>query len=207
MSRKYGINRIGCIGVIAAWLLVTGVPAWGAEFWAEVIKPRIRQGQDYFTHSSSRKTTQLLAIVEEYHLGEDNFWEFFRTGFYPRAAGDLQYVLGQFPNHPKALFLMGMVGKLGKRPKLVLPYYAKALQLYPQYALTHAQYGNYLVEIGMLEEGLQELTQAVRMDPNLPLGHVGLAKAYIRKGDTARAHTAAQRARELGYKGQVPGLR
>ena len=44
----------------------------------------------------------------------------------------------------------------------------------------------------------------VPQDPKLAVGYAGLAHAYAKKGDRAKAREAADKARELGFTGQLP---
>lgn len=160
--------------------------------------------QDYFAKDRDPKISELLHTVEQYHLSNANFWKKFNTpGQLEYALGDLQYVLGVFPNHPKALQLLGSVARLTKNLSLPLLFYQKALNLYPQYALTHAQYGAYLVDIGNIKAGITKLEEAIRMDPKLPQAHAWLAKAYYQSGNPELARQAAEQARKLGYKGKT----
>src|SRR5215510_1062964 len=78
---------------------------------------------------------------------------------------DLKYVLKYFPNHVKALMLMNIIAKLTNNPLLPIPYYERAIKFYPQYALTHAQFGAYLVDIGRADLGMTKLKRAIEMDP------------------------------------------
>jgi tetratricopeptide (TPR) repeat protein len=115
------------------------------------------------------------------HLNQ-KVWGDFRAGRFSNVLADLNYTLDKFPNHPKALLLLGSVARLIKSPALPIPYFEKAIQLYPQYALTHAQYGAYMTEIGSVEVGIGKLKKAIEIDPNLSLAHTWLAKAYSQKG-------------------------
>jgi Tfp pilus assembly protein PilF len=157
---------------------------------------------DYFAPD---RDESLLRIVEAYHLAQANFWAKFHSRDFRGAFDDLKYVLRYFPNHPKALMLMGSLSKLKKTPSLATHYYEKALKLFPQHAFTHAQLGNYLVDIGDFGTGLAKLKEAIEMDPKLALAHAYLAKAYYKIGNPQLARRAAKRARELGYRGKIPG--
>jgi superkiller protein 3 len=92
------------------------------------------------------------------------------------------------------------VSRIRKEPSLAIPFYAKALQLYPQYAITHAQYGSYLTDIGQVEQGIVALKKAVEIDPKLALAYDWLARAYAKSGDLELSRQAAEKAKELGLK-------
>lgn len=123
------------------------------------------KGDDYFSAPFDPKLRSWLALVEGAHAGEATH-AFYRAGRYKDALGDCKYTLARFPNHPKALYLIGRIAQDIKQPTMAIPYYEAALKYYPQYAYTHAQYGRYLVEIGATAAGLAELREAMRMDPD-----------------------------------------
>jgi tetratricopeptide (TPR) repeat protein len=126
-------------------------------------------------------------------------------GKYQYAIADLIYTLDRFVNHPKALQLMGSLAELTNGPSLAIPYYQRALKLYPQYALTHAQFGVYLVDTGHINSGTAELKKAIEINPNLAIAYAWLASAYSRNGNLESARQAAERARALGYRGKIAG--
>jgi tetratricopeptide (TPR) repeat protein len=158
---------------------------------------------DYFTADQEPQTQILLRHVENFHLinsphnpGGGGTIGNIRDGKYQWALEDLTYVLERFVNHPKALGLLGIVAKLTKNPPLPLSYYQRALSLYPQHALTHAQYGAYLVEIGKTNEGISNLQKALELSPQLAFAYTWLAKAYEKNGDQERMRWAQEQARQ-----------
>jgi predicted Zn-dependent protease len=86
---------------------------------------------------------------------------------------------------------------------LPIRYFEKAIALYPSHAITHAQYGRFLVTIGDLENGIQKLSYSVQMDPKLTAGYVWLTEAYEKKGDLQLTREARERAKELGFTGKL----
>ena len=157
---------------------------------------------DYF---AKVRDEVLLSNVEKYHLGPENFWKLYKSGQYTVAIEDLKFVLRYYPNHPETLQLLGSIARLTHDSSLPIPYYEKALRLYPQYASTHAQYGAYLVDVGLIDAGIARLKHAIEMDSKLALAHAWLANAYYQNGNQELARQAAERARALGYKGNIPG--
>jgi tetratricopeptide (TPR) repeat protein len=139
-----------------------------------------------------------LVTVEKYHLTKETFWQEFESKRYHYALGELKFVLRHFPNHPKALQLMELVAKMTNQPHLVIPYYEKAVRLFPQHALTHAQYGNYLVDTGQAEKGIGRLQRAIEIDPKLTVTYYWLWDAYTRTGNREMAQQIAEKAKELG---------
>ncbi len=66
-------------------------------------------------------------------------------------------------------------------------YYRKALDLRPDFAEARAGLGVALVRLGRREEGLRELREAVRQDPEFLQGHVLLAQVLSAVGEHAEA--------------------
>jgi predicted Zn-dependent protease len=157
---------------------------------------------DYFSASQNAEIAGYLNAVEVHHV--DTVPNSIRVGRLDVAIGDLNYALERFPNHPQALQLVGMVAQMRKQTPVAISFYQKAINLYPQYALTRAQYGLFLVTTGDVDGGIQMLKQSVEMDPKAPAGYAGLAHAYAKKGDRAKAGEAANKARELGFNGKLP---
>jgi Tfp pilus assembly protein PilF len=161
------------------------------------------QEYDYF---ATARDSSILRDVERYHLGPDNFWMKYRAGQFRLAMDELKFVLRYFPNHPKALSLMGVLAKLTKSPSSVVVYYERALRLYPERAITHAQYGAYLSDIGQNDAGIKKLQKAVEIDPKLNAAYVWLAEAYMKSGKSELAARALEDAQALSY-GQTEGRR
>ena len=159
-------------------------------------------GHDYFTANENPGIQHYLYKVDNAHTNK--VLGSIHAERLNVAIGDLKYTLARFPNHPKALSLLKTVAQLTKNSALGIAYYERAIKLYPQYALTHAQYGDYLVAIGQLEAGIEKLLMSTEMDNKLVFAYVGLAKAYYRRGDLEHAKRAAAEARALNYKGKIP---
>jgi tetratricopeptide (TPR) repeat protein len=156
---------------------------------AQEVTPR-----DYF----DAKNKVELATVEKYHLGKEDIWVEFESRHYSYVIIQLKFVLRYFPNHPRALELMGLVAKMMNQPHLAIPYYEKAVGYFPQYAITHAQYGNYLVDTGQAEKGVEKLQRALQIDPKLPVAYYWLWDAYTKIGNREMAQQIAEKAKELG---------
>ncbi|MEK7314668.1 MAG: tetratricopeptide repeat protein, partial [Candidatus Eisenbacteria bacterium] len=120
---------------------------------------------DYFTASSVAGLAKYLALVSHRHVGEQ-VWSRFWAGYYKESLGDCEYALQRFPNHPRALHLVTRIAKATNQASLAIPYFERALGLYPQYAFTHAQYGHYLIDIGAIPAGVHQLREALRLEPN-----------------------------------------
>lgn len=136
---------------------------------------------DYFSIPVDATAARLIPIVENGHLGPKNnprgFWPRYAEGRSNLAFNELQYVLWVFPNHPRALHLLGLLARETHQPSIPIAYYEKALRLFPGRAYTRAQYGAYLVEMGEKMQGILQLEQALKIDPTLLTARAWLDKA------------------------------
>lgn len=156
--------------------------------------------RDYFT--ADKSPGSYLSLVESAHVSVISNW--IAKGRLDNAMGDIRYTLDRFPNHPVSLQQLSMVSHMAKKTAIAVTYFERAIALFPQYAITRAQYGLFLVSINDVDGGIENLKRSVEMDPKLAMGYVGLARAYEKKGDLEHAREAAKKARELGFEGKLP---
>jgi tetratricopeptide (TPR) repeat protein len=156
---------------------------------------------DYFTAQDETETTHLLNLVEIAHTNK--VLPQISKNDYGGALSDIKYTLNRFPNHPRGLVLIGVYARLTKGYGLPVPYYEKAIRLFPQHALTHAQYGAYIIALGSIEAGIKKLQQAVEMNPELVFAYVWLAAAYYKIDNVELGRQSESKARDLGYKGKI----
>jgi predicted Zn-dependent protease len=173
---------------------------WFSSAHAQLDTNAPRNGQDYFT--ADKSPGSYLTIVESAHTRTINKW--ITEGRLDNALGDIKYTLDRFPNHPVSLQQLSVVAQMAKKVAVAVSYFERAIALFPQYALTRAQYGLFLVSTNNVDAGLEHLKQSVEMEPKLPAGYAGLAHAYAKKGDLGPAREAAKKARELGFSGKLP---
>jgi tetratricopeptide (TPR) repeat protein len=166
---------------------------------AQVTNPQ-GNGQDYFT--ADKRGGSYLAIVEANHVRTIPDW--IKEGRLNGAIADIKYTLDRFPNHPVSLQQLSMVGQMTKNYALPTSYFERAVALFPQYALTRAQYGWFLMSTNNIDAAIENLKQSIEMEPKLSAGYAGLAHVYAKKGDFEHAREAAQKARELGFNGKLP---
>ncbi len=159
--------------------------------------------RDYFTAPGEDPLARNdLDLNDSYHTNFILDW--IKKGRVDRALEDAKFVLNKWPNHPRCLILMEVIARVAHAPSLPIPYYEKAVKYYPQYAITHAQYGRYLVEIGQVSQGMAQLQQAIDIDPTMAAAHAWLSEAHHKQGNKDLARKAAAQARELGYQGELP---
>lgn len=73
----------------------------------------------------------------------------------------------------------------------------QALQLRPTEAMTSYNYGLFCMDNGWFEQAIEKFTQTVEVDPGHLPAYIGLAEAYLRKGERNRARRWAERALSL----------
>ncbi len=161
--------------------------------------PVAAENYDYFTAAQDPARRPYLQMVEEYHTKK--VLPHLAAGQIDYAINELRYTLNAIPNHPRALMLIKPLENAAKNTAFGVIYFERAIKLYPQYAITHAQYGWYLVERDLLDAGIMKLKQAIEMDAKLVSAYVWLSRAYKKKGDPELARQAAEEARKLGYSG------
>lgn len=128
-----------------------------------------------------------------------------------RAAGDIDYTLRAFPNHPRALLAMVKVAEREKTDKPVGSRYTvecwfdRAIRFQPQDGRVRMLFGFYLIRRGKPDEAVKQLEEARALsgeDANVHY-NLGLAYAELNLYDKALAH--AHEAYRLGF--PLPGLR
>lgn len=158
--------------------------------------------QDYFTANSYPSVKQLLILVEAFHVNTKSIKVNFREGHYDPVIGDMKYTLEKFPNHPKALLMLSSLAILTKSIALPIPFYEKALKLYPQYALTHAQYGKYLADIGRVSAGIAHLQEALSIEPSLSVAQKWLASIRAKSGAKKPTQQSSEQSRSSSSEGE-----
>ena len=196
MSSCYEMTRLVVLNALYFMFLISSLT------YAQEIQPAGTDsgpGYDYYTAEDSVKNYRDL--VTSAHT--DKILEWVRLGRMDTAVFDVRYTLDRFANHPKGLQLAGIVATLTKKPSLAVFYFERAVKLYPQYAITHAQYGAYLSGVGQTDAAIARLQEALRIDPKMVAAYALLAKAYIKAGKTDLARESADKAREFGYTGEL----
>jgi predicted Zn-dependent protease len=78
-----------------------------------------------------------------------------------------------------------------------LPYYERAVQARPQWALPHFHLGKALAALNELTGARAELERAITIDGNKSDYHYQLAQVYRRLGETQKAKAAIARFRSV----------
>jgi tetratricopeptide (TPR) repeat protein len=151
---------------------------------------------NYFLKDTNPRIRALLDNTERNHFNAELLLKRKKFGEKYTLA-DWKYTLKIFPNHPGALQAMGSNAILKNDLEMGVFYFERALGLYPQYAMTHAQYGSYLADIGRYDLAIARLKRAISMDSGLVSAHRWLAMAYRKSGRPELAREADERADQL----------
>ena len=157
-----------------------------------------KEGRDYFAvaNGTSAGATEMQALEHRYLRSALLKMQ---QGKPRDAIRDCTLLLDRIVNHPKVFAILGTAAQLAKEPLVPIAYFERALQRYPTRAMTSAQYGKYLAEIGKTEEGIQRLRQAIETTPRLRLAYTWLARVYMQKGQPDLARQTLQQGREAEF--------
>jgi predicted Zn-dependent protease len=187
-------------------LIVFGLASWALAQGVIDDRGENTVNHNFFAASQNEALRGLLLNIRVHHFkpcphSPQGTYHDIAIGRYDYAKEDLTYILERFVNDPVALQLITPITLATKDHAWGISRFEHALRWYPNYAMTHAQYGAYLVDIGNVPGGIEKLETAVKMDPKLVAGYVWLSKAYSKHGKADLARQAAEKAKELGYKG------
>lgn len=163
-----------------------------------------RRVYDYRSASSDFKRT-----VEGRHFTPDV--EALRRGTTGTVGGDLDYTLGIFPNHPRALNAMARLAERhgGQTPPGArYPaecYYVRAVRFHPDDAAVRALYANYLIGKKRVDEARIQLERAQSGAENDPTIAYNIGLAYFNLKDYENSAKFAKQAYSRGI--TAPALR
>jgi tetratricopeptide (TPR) repeat protein len=143
--------------------------------------------------------------VEGYHLEPGR--QKMLKGSYEYAAADLVFILGVYPNHPRALDLMSQVCQRWKNSARcdADDWFEKAVAVNPNIATTYVVLGLHYHRNGKLTEAIRSYKKAVELEPRSLNAYYNLGLAYVDQRQFTLANDAAQHAYALGA--PLPGLR
>lgn len=159
---------------------------------------------DYRTASAFDKK-----LVEGSHFTPDV--QNLRKGESGYLAGDIDYTLRAFPNHPRALLAMSNLGQKQKTAKpagarwSVDCYFERALRWRPDDPNVRLVLGIHLIRRGQKDAARAELTIAEESSIDDASFRYSLGLAFLDVGEPDRALAQAWRAYGQGY--DLPGLR
>ena len=127
------------------------------------------------------------------------------------VAGDLDYLLRAYPNHPGGLDAMARLGlKVGNRKPVganysVPCYFDRAIRLAPDDPSVRVLYANYLWKTGQKSRALEEIEVAEKLGANDANTFYNIGLMKLEAGDSKAALKYARMAYGLGF--PLPGLR
>jgi tetratricopeptide (TPR) repeat protein len=160
---------------------------------------------DYYAAKADKmREAKRLSTVEQYHLEQGD--QKFRAGNYGGALAEFTFILGEYPNHPRALLLLAeMCAKWKSSSCDVDGMFDNAVDVNPRVAGTYVVRGLYYHRTGRLENAIASYNRALELDPNSLNANYNLGLAYFDQKQYSRANEAAQRAYLNGA--PLPGLR
>jgi tetratricopeptide (TPR) repeat protein len=240
LTAVLSLALISLLAPIAAHSEVSWVGAdfGGNKCWNE----KGSRGRDYTDSSPGVKGREFLPVVERKHFGpeiqnlvlSDRTADGKRAGI-KRITAELDYVLGQYPNHYKALYLMSefpakIVRRLGSTQQQLwlarddnpvysavivlsdrfkLPrfecYFQRATAWRPKDPVLQMLFGIYAQKTGRLEHAETLYGEALRLNPRYADAHYNLGLLLFELGRYEESREAAKAAYGLGF--QLPGLR
>lgn len=147
--------------------------------------------------------SNILENVEKYHLSQGI--DKFKQGKYEYAWSEFAFMLHYFPNHPKALKLIGELSIQMENPSRAERYYETALRLFPDESETHAVYGIFLHRLEKYTQATEAYQRAIALNDKAVDYHYNLGLAYYALNDFEKAHAQATIAYNKGY--PLPGLK
>jgi tetratricopeptide (TPR) repeat protein len=156
-----------------------------------------------------RTSKDRLVIVEGAHFTADV--ESLRRGTTGSLGADIDYTLRASPNHHRALIAMMTLGrKLNTdQPQgahyTITCYFDRGTRFAPDDAVVRLIYGTYLSRLNKRSEAMEQLSLALKLDPDNANIHYNLGLIYLDVKDYPNARLHAQRAYELGF--ALPGLK
>ena len=173
---------------------------------APVLAAAQTHNNDYYQALNPQEKTlhELLLAVEKYH--EPVAIDRIHTKFYSAAWSEINFILNYFPNHPRALLLMGQVCELWRDPKCNMEtYFRNAIQRTPMNERVHLTEGVYFQKKGRLNEAIESYKTSLRINPDSANAHYNLGLCYVAQKQFKLANEHAQKAYALGI--DLPGLR
>jgi TolB-like protein len=120
---------------------------------------------------------------------------------YPLAASAAQKALTQDDSLAEAYAVLGGLADVDKRWAEGEMLYLRAIASEPMDSTAHLWYGEHLMELGRLHEGLEETLIAYQLDPLHPATNVNLGMIYFYLNDTSNALKYGAAAWDLGHWG------
>jgi tetratricopeptide (TPR) repeat protein len=208
MTRKSSLSHsivAFAVGLIAA-LAAAHASGEGEECGSPFVN-----GYGPFDYANSEAFKDKLPIVERYHFTPETYQEAISGTAPPNVIDDLDYTLRAFPNHPRALYAMGVYQEALRKQSLqgyaywtgkfhtTDCYFRRATDFKPNDPAIYAAYGSYLYTTGQKTKALQYFKRAVELNPESPEYNYDVGLSLLESGDLEGARRYAEKAYEGGY--------
>lgn len=154
---------------------------------------------DYYKASATPESAQALRNVETYHI--EPGVQRMKQRNYGGALQDFEFILGFFPNHPKALTLISELCDLNwKAPQCnPEPYFQRAIEINPKASQTYVVYGLHMHRRKSLDRAVDNYKRALELNPASSNAHYNLGLAYFDMKRFELANQHAQAGYALGF--------
>jgi predicted Zn-dependent protease len=124
-----------------------------------------------------------------------------QDGALDSALGHFKFILRYYPNHPRALPLMGDLSLRMEAPEVGDEYFRRAITLYPETmgATGYLNYGKFLVRAGRAADAISALKKSLAKDDSFSETHYYLGLAYLDGKNLPMANHHAQMAYGRGF--------
>ena len=112
-------------------------------------------------------------------------------GAYPVALAYFERALQYTPNYAILEINLGVVNSAMNRPAQAEQHFLRAIALSPSDDQVHYYYGRWLFQTGRIADALQQLREAVRLNPSRLSSRDLLASVYLGAGDREDARSTA----------------
>jgi tetratricopeptide (TPR) repeat protein len=113
------------------------------------------------------------------------------------AEKEFRTALSADPKNAECLYMLGEIQWLRSQPQEAFAFYKQALALRPAFVDAHIAVGKALTTLGQTNAAVQELLEAVRLDPQSEVAHYRLSEVYRRLGRMQDAERELAAFREL----------
>lgn len=152
---------------------------------------------DYYTARSTPATAELLRNVEGHHLAQGI--QQMRDKRLHAAWADFDFMLRYFPNHPRALVLMGDVCEAWRTSKCDMESYLdKAIKMSPESDGVYLAKGVYLQKKGKLKDAIESYKKSLELNSGSANAHYNIGLAYVADKQYPLANEHAQKAYSMG---------
>jgi Tfp pilus assembly protein PilF len=184
------------IKVATTLLLLTSASTYAAPYCGDL---KNAFGPFDYRHAD----TATRSLVDGAHFTADV--EKLVAGNSGTIGGDLDYTLRAFPNHPRALSSLARLALQSKSTKVgglkwsFECYFDRAIRFQPDDPGPRSIYGAYLLRKGRTDDALEQLSEAVVLQPDDPKANYNLGLGYFEKKDYEQAKLYAKKAYALGF--------